>query len=191
MLPPFPDLITYTLRALAAALSGTLLFTALATQQPLWWLIFVALVPLEWAIRKVRPLEALAYGFVTFFVFLTVNLWWLAKWGWGSVMGLTFMEAMAYAIAVGFYTWIRRRLGADPWHLLLPACLIIVEWKRNIGLWAFPWPMLGHSLVYQPVLLQSAAIVGVLGLSFIVVWANATIASLFLDEVRPPQARWR
>lgn len=188
--PPLPDLLHYALRAAAALLAGSLLMAAFDFRLPLWPLIFIALVPLLWAIRGVRPLEAVVYGLLTFWSFLSVHNWWMSRFGPDKTLTLCFMEGMAYAIALGLFVWLRHRLRRDPFHLLLPACLVLVEFKRNIGVWAFPWPMLGHALVFETVLLQAAAVVGVLGLSFIVVWANSVLAGLFFEEVRPPQARW-
>ncbi|MEO7993633.1 MAG: hypothetical protein ABI743_04475, partial [bacterium] len=185
-----PDLLTYALRAAAAALAGALMQLAFSTNHAFWPLVFVALVPLEWAIRRVRPLEVYCWAFVTFYVFLIGSNWWLHKWGWGAADALTFMEASAYAIGIAIASWLRTRLGRDPWHLLLPVCIVLVEFKRGAGFWAFPWPLLGHALVFAPVLLQSAALWGAGGLSFLVAWSNAVIGSACFDEIRPPQQRW-
>lgn len=183
-------MLTYTLRGSSALLSGTLLAASLNTEMPLWPLMFVALLPMLWSLKHVRPLEAVVYGLITFWWYLTVSVWWLSQFGPDKAYGLCFMEGMAYAIAIGFYAWIRHRVRGDRYGLLLPACLVLVELKRNLGMWAFPWPMLGHALVYQETLLQSAAVMGVMGLSFVVVWSNAVLARVLFEEVRPPDARW-
>lgn|GEM_PF-6206591 len=188
--PPLADVLTYALRGAAALVSGTLLAASLNTETPLWPLIFVALLPMLWALRHVRPLEAVVYGLITFWWYLTVSVWWLSQFGADKAYGLCFMEGMAYAIAIGFYSWLRHRVRGDRYGLLLPACIVLVELKRNLGMWAFPWPMLGHALVYEPTLLQSAAVMGVMGLSFVVVWSNAVLARVLFEEVRPPDARW-
>lgn len=190
-MPPLADLLHYALRGSLALLSGTLLAAALNTEMPLWPLMLCGLLPLLYAIRHVRPLEATCYGLITFWWYLTVSVWWLSQFGPDKAISLCFMEGMAYAIAIGLFSWLRHRFRGDVYGLLLPACLVLVDFKRNLGLWAFPWPMLGHALVYQPVLLQSAAVIGVMGLSFVCMWCNAVLARLLFEEVRPPAARWR
>ncbi len=64
-----------------------------------------------------------------------------------------------------------------PFAFLAPPLWVATEWLRGSGPLGFPWGNVGYALAASGPLLQSAAWVGVNGLTLIVVGANAALAA--------------
>ncbi len=86
---------------------------------------------------------------------------------WPSLL----LMSLYLAIFIGVAFWAacllarRRRV---PLGLLLPAAWTLGEWARAQGVLGFSWGSVGYVLAEAPVLLQSVEIVGIYGLSFVV-----------------------
>lgn len=127
---------------------------------------------------------------------------WSAAQGWLATGGLIFAYmAMSLCLSVGFvifallYSWLRVRLDQKRVFLLLPAIWVVGEWLRS---WLFSlisigpntslgphwnFATLGFALSPTP-LVFSSRLVGLYGLSFIVVAINLAILWLV-------QKRWK
>ncbi len=169
--------------AAAAILAG--LLSALAFPRPdLAELAWIGLVPLILVMEK-RPFRS---GFVAGAVFFGTVLYWL------NIVMTTYgrlhpvLSAAAYLMLVlylalfwGGATWaasrLREKLKAPVW-LALPVCWVAMEFIRAFFLSGFPWATLGYGLHSRLVLIQSADLFGVYGLSFLLVLANAVIARM-------------
>lgn len=86
-----------------------------------------------------------------------------------------FMAILAAYIGLVAAAFARLRTGTDfdPW--LFAALWVMGEWVRGTFLTGFPWLDLGYAATY-PTLLPWAAVIGVLGLSFVVALAGALVA---------------
>lgn len=74
------------------------------------------------------------------------------------------------------------RLKWPAW-LCYALCLCSAEYLRNyLPFGGFPWGSVGSALATVPLLRQSAAVVGVYGLAFLVLLINGAIASLWLER---------
>jgi len=63
-------------------------------------------------------------------------------------------------------------------YLVVPAAVCAVEYLRNYGIFGgFPWGNIGYGISQVSVFLQSASVVGVYGLVFLVVMINALLAN--------------
>ena len=141
---------------------------------------FISLIPLLIAIEGKRTLSTFFLAFISFFIYLALTIWWIERYGILALAGLVIMEATVYAFAFGLYNFIRKRSrGKDPWLLTLPMLISIVEFKRAIGPWAFPWAYMAHSQCTNLVFIQSASIWGIFGVGFLLVWTNVFIYHLF------------
>ena len=108
--------------------------------------------------------------------------------------GLTHPEALlTTALLIGylalypvvFFVLCRslRHAGAGfPW--LAAALWTLLDWVQTWMLSGFPWALLGYSQYRYGPVLQLAAITGVHGLTFLIVFANATLAWILAGHTR-------
>lgn len=162
---------------LLAFVSGMLMAAAQEIHlQGAYLIAFIGIVPLLIAIERKRPLSAFLLAFFAFFIYLIQPLGWMLQYGLLILIGLMVMEAAVYAFAFLFYNFIRERMNwRDPFLLILPMLISIVEFKRSIGTWAFPWTEFAHSQTGNLVFIQGASIWGAIGVGFLVVWINVFI----------------
>src|SRR6266540_4345414 len=171
------------LRVGAAVLAGVAL--SLAFPGPdLGPVALVALVPLLLAIETLPPRRAAALGYLTGLVFFGLLILWIPteflSWtgvaGWLAWIALCVTQACSVA-AFAALVPACRRLG--PWRVaLLPACWATFELLRaHAPLGGFPWGILGVSQHGGGPLLPLARVVGVYGLSAVIVAANLAVAA--------------
>jgi apolipoprotein N-acyltransferase len=169
-----------------SALSGLLL--ALSFPQPnLYWLAWVALIPLLRGMKE-RPF---ASGFTCGVVFFGVVLYWLniVMTTYGGLMPV--FSLIAYLLLVlylalyfGAATWVSQRLlelYRLPLLLSLPLSWVALEYLRALLFSGFPWALLGYSQQDFSLAVQSADVTGVYGVSLVLVAVNCALAWL-LDE---------
>jgi apolipoprotein N-acyltransferase len=189
------------LRLIAAASTGLALVLAFPGPD-LGLVAFVALVPLLLAVERVRPGRAAVLGLLSGLVFFLLHIWWINVFGYLALGALSLVQA---AFLAGFAALVpaTRRLGG--WRLLaLPACWATLELVRaHAPLGGFPWAILGLSQHGGGPLLQGARVVGVYGLSAVIVAVNLALAegirSIGGAESAPPTppsqapatSRWR
>jgi apolipoprotein N-acyltransferase len=176
-----------------SALSGGLL--ALAFPRPdLAVLAWVALVPLLLVMRR-QPFRS---GFVAGLVFFATILYWvnIVMTTYGhlhpvlSVVAWLLLSAYLALFFAGA-TWASCRLEQlldYPVALTFPVSWVAFESLREFLFTGFPWAALGYSQHDVPVLLQSAELFGVYGLSFLLALANCVIAALLAPRGRPRPA---
>lgn len=169
--------------ALAAAGSG--IFLALAFPRPdLAELAWAALVPLLLVMDK-RPFRS---GFTAGVVFFAIVLYWLnivmtTYGGLHPVLsGVAYLLLVLYlALFFGAATWAACRLQEKlgyPVGLTLPVVWVALEFVRSFLLTGFPWATLGYAQQSRLLLIQSADLFGVYGLSFLMVLSNAVLADM-------------
>jgi apolipoprotein N-acyltransferase len=156
----------------------------------LWPLTFVAPLPLIWlAVGAATTRRALGVVFVVQLV-----LWlWMQRW----IVAVTVAGYPALAIYLALhpvlFVWLLRRLVTHPvtgrWPLtfVAPMVWVGVECLRGSLLFdGYPWFFAAHPLVEWPLLVQSADLLGVYGLSFLVVMTGSVV----IDCLRRVSA-WR
>jgi apolipoprotein N-acyltransferase len=97
--------------------------------------------------------------------------------------GLAFFYAAAVALAAPFW-----RPGAGR-VLALALSLSAVEWLRGHVLSGFPWNVLGYALTHPLALMQSAAVLGIYGLTLIAVLVFALPPVLWAESIAHPARR--
>jgi len=173
-----------------SVLSGALLTLAFprpAIPAAAW----LALVPLLVAVRGRSLGEALRLGFWCGLIHYLTALYWIyivmAKYG-----GLPVPVAVLILLLLGAY------LACYPacfallaacwekhprfWLWGLPLAWVALEWVRAHMITGFPWANLGYSQTPMLPLIQVADIVGVYGLSWLVVLANTCLARVWMER---------
>ena len=142
---------------------------------PLRFLSLVALIPLLWIIETEPASRAFRYGVFFGAVFFAFHLWWL----WTLVVPVepvtrilldvgVVLLFVVLGLFVGLFALAAKKLGIW-WSPLIWAAL---EWLRSQSEMGVPWGLLGTSLTPYVPLIQSASIVGVYGISALVVLMN-------------------
>ncbi|MDD5140406.1 MAG: apolipoprotein N-acyltransferase [Verrucomicrobiales bacterium] len=142
--------------------------------------------------------DAFRVGYVAGISFWLASLYWLLLipvagypvLGWvalSAFMALYFaVWTWLFAGKIGAGTWTRRNL----WALAGAATWVGLEMIRARFLGGFPWNMLGTSQYQLTPLIQIAAVTGVYGVSFLVVWVSLSLFSAMLAIFSKPDARF-
>ncbi|MFG0318411.1 MAG: apolipoprotein N-acyltransferase, partial [Planctomycetota bacterium JB042] len=143
----------------------------------IWPLVPVALVPLVRLAERpgVPPLRRAAAAYVGGAVLFGVGCRWLAIAAWPNLAMMTVFEAATFPAFVLLLRAVRRRV---PLALAVPVAWGAIEFTRSVFPWnGFPWLLLGYAWDGPLVLLQSAEVWGVTGLSFAAALANGLVAA--------------
>jgi apolipoprotein N-acyltransferase len=190
-------------RSLVAFLAGASTVLALPPVE-FWPVPFITFPVLVWLIdgaaggkRGGVPAAALA-GWWFGFGYFVAGLYWIGNallvdaktFGWllpFAIVGLPAALALftAFGAALARLLWTRGALRI----LSLAFALTLSEWLRGHLFSGFPWNTFGYALATPSVLAQSAALVGVWGLTFIAVAVYASPAVL-ADEAAESRRPW-
>ena len=155
----------------------------------LWFLAWVALVPWMVVLRATTGGRALLASWLGGMVFFGALLSWLNLFGFlpwlvaAAVEGFTLMLWGASQRCTGRMIPALRMVGAA-------ALWCSLEWLRGLGAFGFTWGWLGYSQAPVLWLLPMARVVGTVGVSFVIVLANAALAELVMPSfARDPHGR--
>ncbi len=176
-----------------SVLSG-LLLTSGFPKLELYYLSWVALIPLFVAIRGKTGRQAFWLGYLCGFVHFATTLYWI-RFVIDHYGGLPFVLAVlvllllcAYlAFYPAFFALFAAKWRENFWLWLigLPCAWVALEFIRAHALSGFPWANLGYTQGPLNSLIQVADLVGVFGVSWLVVLGNAAItACLYRFRVR-------
>ncbi len=178
-----------------AVLSGFL--TALAFPKfNLFFLAWVCLVPLLFALVRKKPARAFLLGFVSGFVYYAILLYWIpsvpAHYGnLSPILSLLIYFLLVTLMALfwaGFcFLWAKIRRSFPRWTLLLaPFIWVVQEYAAGYLFTGFPWGLLGYSQVKNLPYLQVASVTGVYGLSFLLVLLQSLFVLSITTKKRLP-----
>jgi apolipoprotein N-acyltransferase len=183
--PPFPLVLS--------ALASGLLLAAAFPPLSLGPLSCVALIPVLVALHRRAncPRVFFKTGHLFGVAFFFAHLWWIVKLSPAAsitvpwlMMPATIVLVLYLAVYPGLFFLLLRWIGRGrPLFaaLLGPALWVIIEWIRSSGEFGFPWGSIGYSLVRYPVMMQGAALFGVLGLGALIVMVNMLWAGALLS----------
>ncbi len=148
------------------------------------YVAWAAFVPLLWAVRDLDVKQAFAAGFAAGLVHYLTLLYWLVHtmhtYGYLPVyLSVLILCLLAVYLAVypavftAVIAWIRP--GPLAALLLFPSLWVCLEYARNFMLTGFPWGLIGYSQYRHLHLIQVADILGVYGISFLIVLANTVM----------------
>lgn len=188
-------------RHLAAFISGAASVLALAPFF-LWPVLFLTVPVLVWSIDAVTGARAWRQsalsGWVFGFGYFIAGLFWVGeaflveaeKFAWALPLAVTLLPAGLALFWAGAAA-AAARFSVPGWSriLTLAATLSAAEWLRGHVLTGFPWNLPGYALAANDVLMQSAAIVGVYGLTFmaVIVFASPLV---ILERHNPAAGAW-
>ena len=173
------------LLSLLALLSGGLLALCFPPfgLYPLAW---VALVPLLWALARARrPRQGAWLGLLAGLVFFGALHRYLLMYG----LLPTFLVAVFQALPWVLFGWVGVHLSQGRRPLRQAAGLagawVLAEWLRgNLGGLSLTMGQLGYSQQPALPLLQTASLAGALGISFLIVLANAALTEALFPRDR-------
>ncbi len=182
-------------RFLLSAVGGGLVYLAFPPAD-FWPLSYVALAPVFFsACRSPSWKGAALCGAAAGLVAYLPAFAWLASvsvagWVFLSIYVATYMTAAAVLV---------RHLGRRyprGWPVLAACAWVGLELIRANFATGFPWLLYGHTQHRFTALIQLAALTGAYGVSFLVVWVNASLAAAALSFQRrdahggQPRRRW-
>ncbi|MBN1521763.1 MAG: apolipoprotein N-acyltransferase [Candidatus Aureabacteria bacterium] len=147
-------------------------------------LIFFALVPVCVACRKwTRRQSALGF-FLTGLLFYFLLLYWISRQTTAGMIALVIycsLYFIPFGILLGNHG---NNLVSIRSKIALSFLFIILEYIRSHLYAGFPWALFGTALHKETILIQLADLTGVYGISFIVIFVNLMIASLFIYTIK-------
>jgi apolipoprotein N-acyltransferase len=142
------------------------------------------LLAIPYAFHGIPIGPAAAWFFLSAYCALFPALWvWLCWRIWPARPGAAPLAAGA-ALDEFFSTGLLRRGG---WAFCCAAAWVALEMARGRLLTGFPWNFLGASQYKMLPLIQIAAVTGVYGVSFLVVWMSVALAAALLSMTRKTQ----
>jgi apolipoprotein N-acyltransferase len=106
------------------------------------------------------------------------EFWWVLPF---ALLGLPLVLACFIALSCAF-SWYCRSYLYYPFFFSI--IWVFFEWVRSWIFTGFPWNLAGYSLSFSHILIQSASIFGVYGLSFIVVYVSSMFAHSDARELK-------
>lgn len=123
-----------------------------------------------------RMLSAAAIGWWFGFGYFIAGLWWIGSsflvdadtFGWMMPFAVIALPA-GLAVLWGVGVAVARLLWTDGWPriLIFAVVMTLVEWLRGHILSGFPWNAIGYTLMPDPLLMQSASLVGLWGMTLL------------------------
>lgn len=139
-------------------------------------LIFLALVPLFFALEGCSPRQGFGLGYLCGVVFFALLFYWLyALSDWAGVFIIFGHGGLAGLLALGWgiFGALSSRLGALSLQVLsIPAVWVFLEYLRSLTKFGFTWGFLSDALWEYPQLIQIASVTGTWGISFLIVLVN-------------------
>jgi len=150
---------------------------------PLPYLVFVAFVPYFVVIQKRNGLaEINRFTYFTAFIFNFITLYWVGGWLPNSdpflmIAGTTllFFNPLVFLIPSTLYFVTKKYVNKNLALYLFPFFWATFEFAYSLTDFKFPWLTLGNTLSYFTNYIQIADIVGVYGLSILIIFANILV----------------
>ncbi|MBN1698176.1 MAG: apolipoprotein N-acyltransferase [Spirochaetales bacterium] len=147
---------------------------------------YISLIPLFMVMEKNSYASCVFYGTLFGTCHTVFNSYWLGTFNLVSLQIVMIIFLISYLIFMIPAVWLYRRAGPLRF-LVFPAAWVVFDYLQSIGFAGYPWGMFGTSQYGFVPLIQTAAITGVWGITFIVVLANSAAAHLvnsLLDNKR-------
>lgn len=171
-------------------LSG-LLLTGSFAPSPLDWMAWFALVPLLRSLDNESPANAFLLGFISGLAHYLTLIYWIVPTlqNYGYLGLLTSLGALVLlcsylALYPALFAYLTCRMRESRVLVFIMASLWVgLELVRTHFLTGFPWCLLGYTQFRNLFLIQVADLVGVYGISFMIVLTNGLIYRLFFHRL--------
>ncbi|MGC9967027.1 MAG: apolipoprotein N-acyltransferase [Syntrophobacteraceae bacterium] len=181
------------MKAILLSIVSGLLLTAGFPKPAMFYLSWVALLPLLYAIEGKTGKQAFALGYICGMIHSWTCLFWIhyAVYNYGGfspVMSLVVLLILCCAMAVYpavFALLAQRWVGVPLLYVFgLPFVWVALEWARAFAISGFPWANMGYTQTPLNMLIQFADITGVYGMSWLVVLVNTVIYGFIRNSCR-------
>ncbi|HAV42668.1 TPA: apolipoprotein N-acyltransferase [bacterium] len=175
---------------LLVVLSGILLFLSYPPFD-LFYLAFLALVPLLLGLKGKSPFEGAILGFIFGLIFFGGLFFWMNSMelyelkGWTkSILWILLSGTLSlYPAIFGFLVELVSKRLPKYIPLSIPFFWCGLEFIRaHFPLDGFPWGLLGHSQYLNLPLIQIASFIGVFGISFLIILSNVLLSELIISS---------
>ena len=175
------------LNILFAIVSGVLIILSFP-KYGFGFVAWFALIPLLYALHRTTSIrQALLLGFITGVVGYVGIIYWIAyvvvNYGYLPIyLGIILMLLLACYLSVYlaiFATGIVYLKNKIPLYLIAPVLWVCLEYCKSQLFTGFPWENLGYSQYLNLYLIQFADILGVYGLSFLIILVNVSLFEIF------------
>jgi apolipoprotein N-acyltransferase len=176
-------------RQVMAACSG-LMLTGAFPDFGFSWLAWIGIVPLLAAVRNLPWRKGFGLGFLAGMAHFLTLVYWVAytmrTYGhlpWPVGISILALLAACLAMFLASFTALVCRLRLQPFATLFlaPVIWVALEYLRSFFLSGFPWELVGYSQYKELHLIQISDILGVYGVSFLILFANAAVFFLLLN----------
>jgi len=179
-MPLTPDQKKYRNKDLLLGLLSGILLGLSYPPIPLPFLSFVSLIPFLFVIEKRETLLSInRFTYYTLFFFNLITLYWVGSWTKEadtflmiSGVVLLFFNPLFYLIVTTLYHFSKKSFGKKTALFLFPFYWVSFEFLYSLTDIRFPWLTLGNSTPYFKLFIQISDIVGVYGLSLIILYVN-------------------
>lgn len=167
--------------------------TATAFAPTYWWPLLLLTLPMFYFLLDAAGgrQSGLLRGFAFGYGFFMTGTWWIAnalmvdakQFGWLfpiSVGGLSAVMALWFAL-FGWFVWWKRSGHAFADLLRFIVLWVVVEYLRTLGMFGFPWNLLGYAAQVSDRVAQLAAVTGPYGLSLLIL----SVALLPVAWIKP------
>jgi apolipoprotein N-acyltransferase len=157
----------------------------------LFFLIWIAFVPLLFVTMESSLKDSLLYGFFSGFIFNIVGLYWLVpmlEFNTGSFVQTIFVSCILWTYLASYWgVWclflsllknmmdekIKYVVSRNIFIVFLGASMwVVLEYVKTYLLTGFPWMLVGYSQFEFVEVIQIAEFTGVYGISFLVIFCN-------------------
>ncbi|MCF8414165.1 MAG: apolipoprotein N-acyltransferase, partial [Melioribacteraceae bacterium] len=147
---------------------------------PLPYFAFVALIPYLKVLETKNGLgEINRATYLTMFFFNLVTLYWVGSWTpeadpFLKISGivLVFFNPMVYLIPSTLYFIAKKYFDKKMAIYIWPFLWVFFEFIYTVTEFRFPWLTLGNSQAFFPSFIQVAELIGVYGLSILILFSN-------------------
>jgi len=175
-------------KLLLALLSG-LLLTAAFPPGPFSWVAWIALVPLFISLEGIPARQAFTFGFVFGLAHNLTLVYWVVfvMQHYGNLpmpvsVGILVLFAMYLALYPALFSFLYACLRGPFYGLRVAGLWVVLEFTRANILTGFPWCLVGHSQFLRVPVIQIADLVGVYGITFIIILVNSAAYTLFFKR---------
>ncbi|MEA3346470.1 MAG: apolipoprotein N-acyltransferase [Candidatus Auribacterota bacterium] len=168
------------LSSIVLSITSGILLALSYPQFNLGFFAWIALIPLLFAIENKNLLQSFGLGWLTGFTMFIGQLFWLKVFHVLVPFALSAYLALYFGLFCLLYRFIKSKISISG-LLIIPIIWVSIEYIRSIGPWGFPAGLLGYSQYQNLLLIQIADVVGIFGLSFLLVFVNASLFYLIKE----------
>jgi apolipoprotein N-acyltransferase len=176
-----------------------LILTASFPPLKLDWMAWFALVPLLMAIKDESPSQAFRWGFVAGLVHYMSLVYWIivALRSYGHLnllvsLSVFLLLCLYLALYPAFFAYLFILMKGSRFLVFTAASLWVgLEYTRAKILTGFPWCLIGYTQFRHLNLIQVADLVGVYGLSFLIVLVNTLVFLILFGRTFPKRRTFK